>query len=171
MRLWIANTKKQVHVFTYRLVERSQPFQRPIQPGQQVSIDNLTSEDVDFIIRQNEVYGMRKAADVSRQKGFVGYCYQPDQPISMERMLETFTNNDQSLTEDAADRLELTARAIQQNIGVQVAKELGSDQPVVPMVLEVETVEDTAGAKTVAAGVEVIDPTKTQPRHTLSRKR
>jgi hypothetical protein len=162
--MFVANTKKQFQVFTYRLPERTQPFSRTIKPGGQIEIGNLDQDDIDYIVKQNEIYGMRPADEVSRQRGFVGIAYSIDKQVHMDTMLSTFEVNDKSLDDQADLRLERTAKAIAENMGREVGKVLGGKDSVPPQRVEIEVTEDTPDGKSIASGVEVIaQPDKVQP--------
>lgn len=166
-KLFVANTTKQNWVFTYRLPGGSQHHQRRIAAGQQICLDHLQEEEIESVIKQNAVYGMRPAAEASRRKGFAGLIYSVGKdPINIDRMLETFDSNDETRNAEAQTRREKTAAAMSENIADTLHKATGvSKEKLQPTRLEVEVVEETDGKPTVSSGVEVLaNPDKTAPR-------
>lgn len=166
-KLFVANTTKQNWMFTYRLPGGTQHFMRRIPAGQQICLDNLQSDEIDVVIKQNAVYGMQPAKEMSRRKGYAGIVYSVgDDPINIDRMLETFNQNDDVRDGEAQERRVTTAAAIGDNIANEMHKATGRPkESLQPKRLEVEVTEETDGKATVASGVEVIaDPGSTQPR-------
>ena len=165
MKLWIANTKPQHTWFTYRFYGNPQSMAKLIKAGGQICIDNLEQPQIDDIIRQHEIYGMHKASEASRRKGYAGTCYQLNDPIDVGRMLETFNQNGEVKDAEAEQRRKDTAAAISENIGKEIGKVGGvSDQP--PANLQVEIRED-GDSPNLKSMVEVpADPS----RPTLSRR-
>lgn len=165
-KLFIANVTKQKWVFTYRLPGGAQHFRRDIAPGAQICLDHLQSEEIEAVVKQNAVYGCRKAGDLSGRKGFATLLYSLDNPVRVDPMLETFETNDAAKTAEADERRKRTATAMAQNIADTIHRETGAPREnLVPERLEVETIEESTGKPLVSAGVEVLrDPNKTAPR-------
>jgi hypothetical protein len=155
--LYIANVTKQAHRFAYREAgKQGQPFQRTIKAGQQIALENLTSEEVKVIVDQHTRYGMCKAEEFSRRRNFAHLVYS-DAEIDVDRMLQTYEVNDQKLDTDAEKRREHTAAAMSEAIGKEIEKETGVNVGP-PARLTTETVEETPGegGPRVAAGVQVV---------------
>lgn len=133
MNLYIANTTKQHHIFYYKHPEgepegtarvsehrfrlREVPFRpglryREIKAGTQICIGDLTAAQIDVIVQQYEVYGIRDARQMSRLKGFVGFSYNVGNPVPIEAMLATFETNDKVLDERARERTILEAAEV-----------------------------------------------------------
>jgi hypothetical protein len=155
MKLFVANTTKQDHFFTYRLVEKQNHAARKIQAGRQVLLSgDFGQTEIDTIIAQNSIYGLRSAKEVSRFKNFVGYIYSIDSPVKMDGMLEVYEKNDEVKDADAQKRREVTAAAISTQIGDELSRRSGENSP--PMRLEVEVSTEGDTDKGVASGVEVV---------------
>jgi hypothetical protein len=164
--LYIANTTKLEWVFTYRLPEMQQHFQRRIRAGGQILLDHLDQQEIDEVIKQNARYGMQPAQELSRRKGFSGICWRVGEPIDVDRMLATFEINANALTEAADVKRKQTAVAASDNIAETLHRMTGiNKESLRPQRLEMEVKEETEGQPTVAAGVEVIsNPSANAPR-------
>ena len=156
MRMYLANTTKQDHRFTYRLPGASAPHQRTIPAGRQIELDLVKAEHVSEIVKQHERYNMQETAKLSRRKGFVGLCWSTE-PIDIDEMLTTYEINDKALNEDAQDRRELAAAAMSRQMQKDIAEKTGKDigpPSVVAMETRTETGDEEEGTK-LAVGVEV----------------
>lgn len=165
--LYIANTTKQHHQFTYRHREMSNPAIKEIRAGQQIPITDLTMDEVDSIVKQHEKYGLRSAKELSTLRGFVGLSYMVDKPVPIDAMLATFETNDSALEQGAQTRREVQAAATSEAVADSLNKLTGIDKEAVrPKNLQLEVTEDTTGTRSVASGVEVpadakdVDPKK-----------
>jgi hypothetical protein len=164
-KLFVANTKKQHHLFLARVPGTGVYIRKLIKAGGQELIGSFAPDVLGKIVSHQERYGMRRAEEVSRQKGFVGLCYRLENPVSMDTMLSTFERNDVQLERDSDERNILTAKAVSETIATDLAKRTGLDKERVrPQRVELETVEDTPDKPSVAKGVEVVDESRTQPR-------
>lgn len=167
MKLWVANTTKQNHHFTFRLPLRGDGFRAPlIKAGQQICIDDHTSDEIKEIIRQNERYGLIDAAEFSRRgRKFVGRIYSIDAPVQMDQMLQTFEGNDHALEEQARERQVLQGAAVQDAIAQNIHQRFGIDKEAARPDVTVETIEDTTdGTPSISMGVEVPSKPDAEPR-------
>lgn len=145
MKLYIANTTKQEHLFAYYLPENMRPFSHSIRAGSQIEIVGQ-QHDIDSIINQHSIYGLVEANKV--KKGFGGLCYRIDKPVSIEAIEAGLEQTAQDKIEQALQSRQLTAAAADMVIS-QKAQEMGLQQKAP---LEVEVVEerknpfDTSGA-------------------------
>lgn len=160
-KLFIANTTKQIHDFICWLPGVSKLYQTQIKPGSQVMIGDFTTSDIDNIVKQHAVYGLRASRDVPKDREYVGLCYSVDKPVTMTVLYDGFAKNDEILNERAEVRREEQAAAIAANIK-QTMAEHGVDVPRA----EVTLVEETRGGVTpsIAKGYEVVDE-GVLPRH------
>lgn len=169
--LYIANCSKQTNSFIYRLPESNRTISQDIPPGKQVRIgSNLTSTDVDFIVRHHAKYGLVKEEEASKGKTFNGLCYSVDQPIKGRSLHAAFKHNDEVLRAQAEENRINTAATITAAIDGQL-QETGSGASVGH--LEMEILEETRpGQKPqVAAGVEVTPEGKQGRRGGRQRNR
>lgn len=98
-KLYIANTSRQKLNFLFRLPEENDIKRYTIQPGAQALVLDSTNDDVEYVIKQHETYGIKRADDVIRKKGFVGTCYRVDKPISVSNFMVIDGQNHEALIE------------------------------------------------------------------------
>ena len=156
--LWIANTTKQHHHLYFRLPDRGDGLRRLIiEAGKQICIDDdLTMEEVNFIIKQYQRYDITDAREYSRRKGRVWLVYSIDKPVNLDQMLQTYEGNDKEMEKEALDRQVKQAAAIQDGIAETIHQMTGVDKEAVRPAVEVETVEETSdGRPSISMGVEV----------------
>lgn len=167
IKLWVANTTKQIWTFTYRLGGMGQHFAKRIPAGQQICLDHLSQPEIDQVVKQNAVYGMRSAKEVSGRRGYAGLVYTTgDAPVNIDQMLESYDINDTVRTAEADQRRMTTANAMSDKIAENLHRATGIEKDKLrPARLEMEVIEETDGKPTVSAGVEVIsDMAKNRPR-------
>lgn len=161
--LFIANLTKQHHTFAYRPPEpdgktesRELRFEQ-IGVGQQVRLgEDMNPEQIDAIIEQHAVYGLKDAKEIDRSREFVGLCYSIDKPVKLDAVVERIEKNAEVLDKKAQDRMEDLAGAVA----------TGLESTGAPLThTEVEVVEQTKGGATpsVNTGVEISSGGK--PRH------
>lgn len=136
MDLYIANTSKQRHVFTYRALETGKERQYPIDPGaQRVVVKNGSSEQVDAVIQRYEPYGLVDATTLDQTPHFVGLVYSVDKPITARNIEKGLRDNDDVLTRESHERRQVSAAALdqqlhEQGIGYAGNIELSAEQQV-----------------------------------------
>lgn len=165
MKLFIANTTKQHHVFTYQMPEQGLR-RRDIKAGTQVLIDGLTTDQASHIVKQYEIYNIQDITKMSRVKGFVGFSYSIDNPVPIEAMLAQFDANDQAMAGKAKERLVIEAAAVQDAIATDMQRQTGADKEQVRPRVEVETVEETGDGSrpSISQGVEVPRDANSEPK-------
>lgn len=139
MKLFIANTTKFRHEFLYRLPERTKVFNQVIPSGQQLRVhsDDLTTVEIEHILRQHLTYGLVPASDVDREKAFIGLCYSLDKPVPDAVIMRAFSHNDKVLDATSLETRKIALASMQtlaQTTGVEV-----------PQGLELEIVEQQTG--------------------------
>ena len=87
-KLYIANCSKQNFLLTYMLPENPKAFIHEMRPGTQVCLTH-TSDEIDRIIAQHELYGMQPADKVT--KGFGGRCYRLEKVLIFLSMKTLWT--------------------------------------------------------------------------------
>lgn len=112
VKLYVANCTKQDTDFLYRIPETQQVHRQHIKVGHQVLIyKDTTSDVIQNIIDQHQVYGMVAVEDVDRSKHFVGTCYQIGKPIEMGRVQYAIQHNDETRTIQANEAMAATLAA------------------------------------------------------------
>lgn len=153
MHLYICNTTKQHHDFTYKIPGERQFRLEPIRAGQQVRLPiNFPDHIAKEVINQHIPYGLRDASKMSTLKDFVGLCYSIDTPIRLDRIHEVYAHNDVVQEEKAEELRELTATSIAQGISNKMAS-MGVQVPHTEFELREE--EPTKNPQPMAKGYEV----------------
>lgn len=121
MNLYIANCSKQEFHFTYMLPENPRAFSHHIRAGSQIVIPGA-KEDIDCIIKQHEIYGMKPVEKIG--KGFANLAYRLDKPISITAIEQGLAQTEQEMIERALEARKITAVASDKIIA-EKAQELG----------------------------------------------
>lgn len=157
MHLYIANTTKQHHHFQFRLPEQS-PRLPLIKAGQQICLDNLSNEEIGIVLKQNDIYGIQDAKEISRRKvRYIGICYSIGEPVNIDQMLTTYEANDEALKRRANERIVEQAAAVQEVTAEHLHRTYGVDKDAARPAIESTVIEETqdGGSPAVARGVEV----------------
>jgi len=102
MKLFIANTTKQRHIFVFRVLETGRLRQIPIEPGcQMVVLDDASSEQVEAVIEHHAIYGLINSRNIDQSKAFVGLCYSIDKPVASSVIEKAIRDNDHHLSNGA----------------------------------------------------------------------
>jgi hypothetical protein len=154
--LYIANTTKQNHDFSYRRAEVPHPTLIKIPAGTQaVVIKDGDSGDVDRVIAQHRKYGLKPIAEAAKSKNFVGLCYSIDHPIKFKDMKVVFEHNDKALKDQGRKNVEEVAAAVNAGIDEKL-QERGVPTEAAHVEVEVRE-ENVSGIETeVALGAEVV---------------
>lgn len=163
--LYIANTTKQDHDFTFLLPERKFATRIPIPAGTQAPVvKGATAEEVDHIIAHHRRYGLKSAQEAAKSKEFVGMCYSVDTEVRFKDMRVIFDHNDAALQEKGVENLKQIAAAANAGIDANL-QQAGIDPNAAHVELEVKE-ENTPGVDTkVHTGIEVVKDGQ-QPRRT-----
>lgn len=122
MKVFVANTTRQVHDFVWRSINNRSPHRMQIDVGQQVQLPGeWQPEDVEYLEAQHRRYGLIPVSEVDRSKDFVGLCYSLDKPISVEKIRRALTLNEQVL--------EARGRELRQRAAVAVAEQVQTAFP------------------------------------------
>jgi len=112
-RLYVANATKQNQEFHFWAPDNRRPLIQTILPGQQVQVWNEAPRDqLEQIVRQHEIYGIKPASELDRNREYVGMVYQFDKPIVSDRIEQALTQNDQALQKQALERRKESAAAL-----------------------------------------------------------
>lgn len=157
--LWIANTTKQNHHLYYRLPGRNHGGKPPcliIPAGKQACLEDLTHEEVAFVLKDYSRYGITDAREYSRRKGRVWLVYSIGDPVNIDQMLQTYEGNDKEMEMEAFERQVKQAAAVQEGIAENLHQLTGADKEAVRPEVTVETIEETSdGRPSISMGVEV----------------
>lgn len=116
MRIFIANTTKQIVDLAFRLPEREQIVYRKIQPGSQICAHDGTSSDIDAIIQQLEPYGMKEARKIDQAKVHIGLCYNIDAAVKQDFIEKALRDNDDHLNRAAHERRKASVAAMSEHM-------------------------------------------------------
>ena len=185
-KMYVANCTKQNHTFTYRIPDSSETLTRPraleIKAGAQIKVpDDLTTPQVDSIIRQHARYGMVSVAELDRTRPFVGLCYSLDKPVSVDSIRRGLSHNDDVLREKGRQlRQEAGIAAFEaaEQAANEVSQVTGADLSLNVAELSVTEVDQDRNApsregEAVAEGVRVTrneEPGPTKPEVRRGRR-
>lgn len=117
MKLYIANTTKQRHVFTYRVLETGRLLHIPIAHGSQmVVLDNASSEQIEAVIAHHAVYGLINSSNIDQSKTFVGLCYSIDKPVAASVIEKAIRDNDHHLSRGAHQTRQASLAALDKTL-------------------------------------------------------
>lgn len=112
-KLYVANATKQNQEFHFWTPETRRPLIQTILPGQQVQIwQEAPRDQLEQIIRQHEIYGIKPASELDRNREYVGLVYQLDKPIVSDRIEQALMKNDEVLQEQALQRRKESAASL-----------------------------------------------------------
>lgn len=111
MKLFIANTTKQRHDFTYRKPETGRLVYHPINAGSQASVMDGTRADIDIIIEQHASYGLIDASKIDQNRAYIGLCYSIDKPVPSRIIEKAMRDNDGHLNRAAHERRQASVAA------------------------------------------------------------
>ena len=125
-KLYIGNTSRQKLNFLFRLPEEGDIKRYSIQPGHQALVLDSSSDNVEYVIRQHETYGIKRASDVIRKKGFVGTCYSIDKPMTIQNFMVIDGQNHEALIEQGKETRANVATYAQASVA-SLVKQAGED--------------------------------------------
>ncbi|EPE9485096.1 hypothetical protein [Atlantibacter hermannii] len=133
MKLFIANTTKQRHIFTFRVLETGRLRQIPIEHGSQMAVLDGSTDEIEAVIKHHQVYGLIDASKIDQSRQFVGLCYSIDKPVSANIIEKTIRDNDDHLTRNAHNRRQASVAALdtslrESGIGYEGEMEFSAEQ-------------------------------------------
>lgn len=93
MHLYIANASKQYLQFEFRSIETGR-ISRSVPPGQQTAFANLSTPQIDAIVKQHARYGMFRVDEISGNRGKIDYIYAIDKPVKPDVLTKLAKHND-----------------------------------------------------------------------------
>lgn len=160
--MYVGNASKQIIQFAYRVPERKGVVVQPIPIGGQVLLapngtnTDLSSLDIDSIVKQYSKYGMVEVSELdSTKEPFTGCCYSVGKPISVDKLRRAMERDE--------DRLEKLGQKIRQEAAVAVNSQIESNlgAPLRGLEMSASEIEPNGGFKDdgtkkhVAEGVRV----------------
>lgn len=112
MKLYIANTTKQRHIFTFRTLETGRLRQIPIAHGAQMLVLDGSTDEVEAVIQHHQIYGLVDAKNIDQSKKFVGLCYSIDKAVPAKIIEKALHDNDEHLTRNAHGRRQASVAAM-----------------------------------------------------------
>lgn len=125
-QLYVANTTVQFRDFVAILPESGNMLRQKIRPGHQAMVYDGPDYVIDNIIKQNEVYGLKREEEVKRSRQFVGMVYQLDRPIKKETLGVADNSNHAALIEFGSEVRENVANYAQASI-MNTMRETGEE--------------------------------------------
>lgn len=116
MKLFIANTTKQRHIFTYRVLETGRLRQIPIDPGSQMAVLDGTSDEIDAVIDHHAIYGLINSKNIDQSQAFVGLCYNIDKPVASSVIEKALRDNDNHLSRGAHQTRQASLAALDKTL-------------------------------------------------------
>lgn len=175
MRIFVGNATKQVLTFSYRPPGKGVRSQSVPIGGQIQLSGDLTTEEVDCVISQNERYGLVDVKEIDRTKAFIGICYSLDKEISLSYLQRAFDQNHRVLVERGKEIRTNAAIAVNQGLEAELAEnQLGGLSQ-----LEMSVVEQDSPSRSNDAGPMVAEGVRVSrdadappaPRGRSSRRR
>ena len=114
MQLYIANVSHHNHIVNCRLPETTKVWTKEIPMGRQAMVGDrsgLTKEQVDKIIEQMGLYGLRSFKEAMNSEGVVPLIYSTDGPVSSDSMMKVIHRNRGILQSSGKRRREEAALA------------------------------------------------------------
>lgn len=121
-KMFVANLTAQNQVFAFRLPESNKAFHQEIPIGGQIPVagrngrPELSTADVEAIIRQHAKYGLIDVAEIDRTKAFAGMCFSLDKPVNVSKIRYAIEHNHFVLVERGKEIREAAAVGISQKI-------------------------------------------------------
>ena len=156
MKVFLANTTRQVQDFVWRSIGGQQLHRMQIDVGQQVQMPNdWQTEDIAYLEAQHRRYGLVRVDEIDRTKDFIGICFSIDKPIPVARIRYALTANEQVLQE--------RGRLLRQQAAVAVAQQVQEAHPgsgLTNLEMTIQEERDDGGTPLVNEGIRV--PTQGQ---------
>jgi hypothetical protein len=109
VKLYIGNATRQVQHFAYVVPELGPRVQEIPIGGQTVLSDDLSSAQIDAIVKQHVRYGLVQASEIDARTPFVGVCYSVDRPISEKHLQIAMDYNMRRLVAQGRETRKLAA--------------------------------------------------------------
>lgn len=171
MRVYVANTTRQIQDFAWRALETNKLVRIPIEVGAQVMLPgDWQKEEIDHIVAQHARYGVISVDEIDRSKAFIGLCYSVDKPIPVEKIRRALVTNQAVLEE--------RGRELRKHAAVAAAQQVQNDNPtagLTRMEMTIQEEREDGGAPAVNEGIRVdasaAPPTAPQPQGRGGRRR
>jgi hypothetical protein len=133
--LFIANTSTKHNDFNFRLPGNPQLRIEKIPAGNQIRVlADMNQEEIDYVVKQHEVYGLIHVSQIKKIDQFSGMIYS-DKPISVNDMQVTMDKNNDVLLKEGYELKKVAAVAMDsalrdainnshENLGLQKSVEI-----------------------------------------------
>lgn len=122
MKVFVANTTRQIQDFNWRMVGSNALHRMQIDVGQQVQLPGTWQpEDIDYLQKQHRPYGLVEVGEIDRRKDFIGLCYSINRAIPVEKIRRALVTNQ--------DVLEERGRTLRQHAAVAAAQQAMQAHP------------------------------------------
>lgn len=117
MKMFVANTTRQVVDFNYRLPENNGMRAQKIPVGQQIQLTgDLTTPQIDAVVKHWGRYGLVEVREIDRTKPFIGVCYSIDTPVPVSAIQRALSHNQQVLVDRGRETRKAAAIAESQTL-------------------------------------------------------
>jgi hypothetical protein len=169
-QLYVGNVSKQIQIFAYRALEKPGIISQTIPIGGQIRVapngpnTDLTAHEIDFIIGQHKMYGIRSADDLNDNSNspFNGLVYSTGKPITAEKLRRAMQKNEELLRSLGRQMRQEAALAVNSQIEEQIGGPLNT------LEMSITEVEPRGGygedSDPIAEGVRVTRDTETVGR-------
>jgi hypothetical protein len=165
MRLYVANLTKQYYKFMWSIPEHFGQSRQTIPMGSQICLSNveLSTPDIDYIVRKHARYGFVKIEEIDTAKGYVGLVYSIDKPVDAVTIERVMRRNSLVMNDRGKKIRQEAAVAESQRIDTQLVE---ADRPPLRRFessVVVENPDTSAEGAPIAEGIRVVkDPTQEQ---------
>ncbi len=151
MKVYVANTTRQVQDFTWRAIGAKSVRKIAIDVGtQQMLPGEWNSEDIAYLEEQHRRYGLVRADEIDRTRDFIGLCFSVDKPIAVDKIRHALTINEAVLME--------RGKVLRQQAAVAVSNHIEQHAPGAGLTaLEMTVVEEPkdGGTPSISEGIRV----------------
>lgn len=170
MRVYVANTTRQIQEFSWRALESNKLVRVPIDVGAQVMLPgDWQKEEIDHLVAQHARYGVIGVDEIDRSKDFIGLCYSVDKPVPVEKIRRALVVNQAVLEE--------RGRELRQHAAVAAAQQVQTDNPgagLTRMEMTIQEEREDGTTPSVNEGIRVdanAPPGSPQPQGRGGRRR
>jgi len=166
--LFIGNATKQNMVFAYAVRRETGDMHvrsQPIPVGQQVKIaGDLSSDDIDWIIKQHAKYGLVAADTIDKARAFHGTCYSIGKPITAARLTYMIEYNMSKLVDQGIE-IRRTNAVAQNNNVIRALDEAGRQESLnaLRITVQQERADPNNSVPQMAEGLIVTDNMSMNP--------
>lgn len=168
MKVYLANTTRQVQDFVWRSIGGKTPHRMQIDVGQQVQLPgDWNTQDIEYLEEQHRKYGLVKVDEIDRTRDFIGVCFSVDRPIPVEKIRRALQGNEAVL--------EARGRELRKQAAVAVTEQVRAAHPEAglnAMEITIQEQRDDGADPAVNEGIRVAnEPPGSTPAGSGRRRR